>query len=217
MAGHEKRDERAQQRMAELLASMGRELRTARLGIDLSQASAARAIGRTRSTWSRMELGEVPQLSLVELGRAMAVVGMDLHVRAYPGGQPLRDSGHVCLLERLRVRLGPGAWWRTEVPLPQPGDQRAWDALVTVARVRVGVEAETRARDAQALQRRLALKQRDGNVDRLVLLLSDTRHNRLFLRSAGDGFLASFPVPGALALQRLEAGADPGGNAIILL
>ena len=110
MAGHEKRDERAQQRMAEVLATMGRELRTARLGIDLSQASADRAIVRTRSTWSRMERGEVRQLSLVELGRALAVVGMDLHIRAYPGGQPLRDTAHLCLLERLRVRLGAGTF-----------------------------------------------------------------------------------------------------------
>ena len=217
MAGHEKRDERAQRLMSEVLAVMGRELRTARLGLDLSQTSAARAIGRSRSTWSRIERGEVPELPLAELGRAFAVVGLDVHVRAYPGGQPLRDMAHVRLLERLRLRLGPSVGWRTEVPLPLSSDQRAWDALISIMRVRIGVEAETRVRDAQALQRRLGLKQRDGNVDRVVLLLADTRHNRLFLRTCGEGFLASFPVAGALALERLAAGTDPGGNAIILL
>ena len=86
MAGHEKRDERAQRLMSEALAAMGRELRTARLGLDLSQTDAGRAIGVSASSWSRMERGAVPNLALLELGRALAVVGLDLHVRAYPGG-----------------------------------------------------------------------------------------------------------------------------------
>jgi transcriptional regulator with XRE-family HTH domain len=201
----------------DVLAVMGREIRDGRLSHDLSQASAGRAIGRSKSTWSRIERGEALQLSLVELSRALAVVGLDLHVRAYLGGRPLRDEAHVQLLERLRLRLGPGIRWRTEVPMPLSGDQRAWDALLTMGRVRVGVEAETRARDAQALQRRLALKQRDSGADHVVLLLADTRHNRLFLRTCGEGFLAGFPVPGPVAVGRLGVGVDPGGNAIILL
>ena len=44
-----------------------------------------------------------------------------------------------------------------------------------------------------------------------------TRHNRAFLRAAGEGFHAGFPVDGATALQRLAAGRDPGGSAIVLL
>ena len=39
----------------------------------------------------------------------------------------------------------------------------------------------------------------------------------LLLRSSGDGFLPDFPVARAPAMERLEAGVDPGGNAIILL
>ncbi len=113
--------------------------------------------------------------------------------------------------------------------MPIAGDQRAWDAVLTSVvggptatrahggSVRTGVEAETRARDAQALQRRLALKQRDGGMDHVVLLLADTRHNRIFLRSAGEGLLTMFPVPGRRALEHLGRTGDPGGNAIILL
>ena len=81
----------------------------------------------------------------------------------------------------------------------------------------MGVEAETRARDSQELQRRLTLKRRDGGVDHVVLLLADTRHNRRFLRLAGEGLRSDFPVPGDVALQRLVVGEDPGGSAIILL
>jgi hypothetical protein len=53
-------------------------------------------------------------------------------------------------------------------------------------------------------------------VEHVILLLSDTRHNRAFLRAAGSGFLAAFPIDGRLALERLAASADPGGSAIIL-
>ena len=167
--------------------------------------------------WGRIERGEAPGISTPDLARALAVVGLDLQLRAFPAGPPLRDRAHLSLLERLRSRLGPGVGWATEVPFPNAGDRRAWDGLIRVVAVRVGVEAETRARDVQELQRRLALKQRDGGIDSLILLLADTRHNRAFLSSAGQGFLAAFPVDGRTALGRLAASREPGGNAVILL
>lgn len=184
---------------------------------DLSQRSASAAAGMSKSAWSRLERGEETRLPLVHLARASAAVGLDLSVRAYPGGQPVRDAAHLALLQRLSVALGDEVGWQTEVPLPNPGDRRAWDALIRVARVRIGVEAETRARDSQELQRRLSLKRRDVGVDHVVLVLSDTRHNRSFLRVAGEGFRGGFPVPGSAALERLGAGRDPGGSSIILL
>jgi hypothetical protein len=89
--------------------------------------------------------------------------------------------------------------------------------MIYVPSVRVGIEAETRARDSQDLQRRLSLKRRDGGADQVILLLADTRHNRTFLRAAGEGFVADFPVPPSIALERLGAARDPGGSSIILL
>ncbi len=217
MAGHERRDDLARRAALAALADIGREVRRARLDAGLSQVAAARSIGRSSSAWSRLERGEAQHLPLLDLFRAARVVGLDVGVRAHPGGQPLRDHAHLVLLERLRSRLGPGCRWHTEVAFPIPGDKRAWDALLWLAGVRVGIEAETRVRDAQALQRRLTLKRRDGQVDHLILLLADTRHHRLFLRAVGEGFLADFPVPGATALACLERGQDPGGSAIVLL
>jgi hypothetical protein len=104
------------------------------------------------------------------------------------------------------------------VPFPNAGDLRAWDAIVTGFQpaIRCVVEAETRPSDEQALARRLGIKRRDGQVDRLILLLSDTRHNRAFLRGA-VGLRASFPVGGPRAMELLHAGAEPGGDAIVLL
>lgn len=217
MAAHEKADQRARRRGQESLIALGREVREARLNHDLSQAVAAGSVGMSASTWSRIERGTAGGLSLMDLARALAVVGLDLHVRAYPGGQPLRDIAHRALLERLRSHLGAGAGWRTEVPLPGPGEQRAWDARIAIDPVRIGVEAETRVRDGQGLERRLALKRRDGEVDHVILLLADTRHNRDFVHAHGDALRASFPLDGRIALRRLAAPDDPEGSAIILL
>lgn len=217
MAGHEKRTDRAERAAARALADLGREIRLARLNHDLSQRTAAAAAGLSQTHWGRLERAETRAVPLPLLARACAVVGLDLHVRAYPAGAPLRDRAHVDLLERLHARLGSGASWSTEVVFPNAGDRRAWDALIRIAAVRIGLEAETRARDAQELQRRLALKQRDGMVDHVVLLLADTRHNRSFLAAAGTGIRAAFPVDGRTALRALAVPRDPGGSAIILL
>jgi hypothetical protein len=82
---------------------------------------------------------------------------------------------------------------------------------------RHGVEAETRPRDRPALERRLALKLRDGDVSGVTLLLLDSRHNRDFVRSNRDALGERFPIAGRQALERLRAGHDPGGSSIILL
>lgn len=217
MPGQERHVKRADRQARQGLTRVGHEIRIARLNHDLSQAVAGEAADVSQASWGRIERGEAPGVPIATLARVLAVVGLDLHVRAYPTGRPLRDQAHLALLERLRVRLGDGATWMTEVPMPNAADMRAWDALIRVMRVRVGVEAETRARDAQELQRRLALKRRDGGVDHVILLLADTRHNRAFLRGVGDGFLSAFPLAGSVALARLAQTTDPRGSAIVLL
>ena len=217
MPGRERRDDRARRLAATSLVRLGGEVRQARLNHDLSQTVAGRAIGMSASAWSRLERGASPFLPVVDLARAASAVGLDLRINAYPGGHPVRDRAHLELLERLRSRLGPGASWATEVPLPNPGDKRAWDALIRVPPVRIGIEAETRAHDTQELQRRLELKRRDGAVDHVILLLADTRHNRRFVRALGAGFRSDFPLPAETAVARLEVGRDPGESSIVLL
>ena len=151
------------------------------------------------------------------LATIAAVLGLDLSAKLYPAENPLRDRGHMALLERLRARAHPSFTWRSEVPMGPAGDLRAWDAMLIGAGVRIGVEAETRMVDAQALARRLALKRRDGDVDHVILLVADTRGNRAVLRAFADALAADFPVPGARALAALTAGRDPEGSAIFLI
>jgi hypothetical protein len=83
--------------------------------------------------------------------------------------------------------------------------------------LRVGVEAELRPTDLQALQRRIALKKRDGLVDRVVLVLADTRHNRSLLRLVGDSLRDSFPIQGRAARAALRSASDSGADLLILV
>lgn len=204
-------------RARETITRLMAEARAARLTAGLGQDDVATALGISRSQYSRMERGLSPDLSIDRAARLFAVLGQDLSVRTFPAGDPIRDVAHAALLERLHVRCHHSFRWRTEVPFPDPGDLRAWDATAVCQTCRIGVEAETRLRDIQAVDRRLGLKERDGAMDRVVLLVLDSRSNREVLRSYGGTLAARFPVPGRRALELLGAGVDPGGNALIVL
>jgi transcriptional regulator with XRE-family HTH domain len=200
-----------------LLAQLVREETAARRDRGLALADVAGAIGVSGSTASRIEAGRSADLGLIRLSSMLAVVGLDLSARAYPGGSPLRDAGHVALLARFRSCLHRSLVWSTETPLPHPGDLRAWDGLVRGPGWRYGAEAETHPTDGQGIARRLQLKARDGDVDGVILVLPSTRHTRSFLAAAGDLLAPAFPVPGPRALELLRAGVDPGGSAIVVL
>jgi hypothetical protein len=129
----------------------------------------------------------------------------------------LRDAAHAALIARFRTSIHRSLRLLTEVPFPAPGDRRAWDVVVVGPDWRHGVEAETRPRDLQALERRLALKLRDGDVSTISLLLLDSRHNRDFVRAHADVLAERFPIPGRRSLELLRAGVNPGGSSVILL
>ena len=72
-------------------------------------------------------------------------------------------------------------------------------------------------RDVQALERRIALKKRDGDVDAVILLVRDTRWNRHVLREWRALLSAAFPADSRQALADLAAGRLPDQDALILL
>ena len=199
------------------LVTLGSELRSARQSAGLSQASVAQASGMSRAEVSRVERASAPWLNIVEAAELCAVVGLDLWLRAYAGGDPLRDEAHVALLNRFIELVGGDLKVRLEVPLPRPGDPRAWDATISDRRETVGVEAETRIRDAQALERRVSLKRRDGGIDHVIILVADTRANRSALRSVRSSWRADYPLDPGDILGALTAGRLPPAGGVTLL
>jgi hypothetical protein len=163
----------------------------------------------------RIEAGTRPT-TVHEYAAFGAAVGLDVRLRAYPAGDPIRDAGQQRLLERLHARLHRGLRWATEVPLPIDGDPRAWDALIRGDDWRIACEAETVLDDVQAVERRIALKQRDGEIDHVIVLVADTPRNRRALAAAPAAF-ATFSRDARAALRALATGTDPGASSIVIL
>lgn len=205
----------ARERADRTLRELGRDLRTARVTRGLSQRVVGAAAALTQSQVSEIERGRYPGVSIDALSRHAVAVGLDLSVRLFPGGEPIRDRAHAALLERFRKAVGEGWDWAAEVPLPIRGDKRAWDRRLQGAGVAIGIEAETRPTDMQEVQRRLGRKKRDGDIDRLILVLPNSEWCRRLLRL--NDLETTFPVPGRIALRALQEGRDPGGDAVILL
>jgi transcriptional regulator with XRE-family HTH domain len=201
----------------ELVSRAGREIRIARTDRALSLATVGQAAGLSIGQISKIERGLVAKVSVRDLARLHAVVGLELSLKSYPSGQPIRDAAHVALLRDFRARLHRSLRWAVEVPLPIPGDRRSWDALISGDGWTYGVEAETAPRDAQAMLRRMNLKERDGQVDGVLIVLRRTVQTRRFVGEAGALLGEMFRVDGGRALELLHAGVDPGGSAVIVI
>ena len=208
--------ERARRRIAEDDRRVRADIVAARRNAGLSQDAVGAACGISGSAEGRIESGLTRTVDVRTLAAMAAAVGFDLRLRAYPAGDAIRDAGQVRLLERLRRRVHPSLRWATEVPLPIDGDLRAWDAAIRGPGWLIGVEAETVVDDIQALERRLALKRRDGEVDQVILLIADTVRNRRALASAPAAF-ADLPMRTRELLAALRVARDPGGSRIVIL
>ncbi len=195
----------------------GREVRNARLGLGISQAAAGARVGMSRAQFGRIERAELGGLTIDQLARASRAVGLRLMVRSMPGDDPAIDAGQLALLNWLRRLLPVAIPMRTEVPLPFSGDRRAWDGILGHPPDLVAVEAEARIRDVQAVERRCALKQRDGRVERVILLVAATASNRAMLNLHREALRTRFPLDGRAILADLRGGRLPGRSGILVL
>ncbi len=155
---------------------------------------------------------------MATLTRFATVVGLDLWIRTYPGGELLRDAAHLRLTEALKAMVGSPLTIRGEVPVGDVRDRRAWDLTLTDPRGRIcGTELETRIVDAQAQMRRITQKQRDAGVDRLLVVVADTRANRIAIRSAAPLLGSTLAIDDPFALQALAIGELPPRDALIFV
>ena len=143
-------------------------------------------------------------------------MGLELRIQCFPAPGQLRDAAHVALIRRLLGRVPSSVARQLEAPV-RPGDLRAWDVLLRIGTLSIGVAAETRIRDFQALLRREHIKQTDGKVDHLLLLVADTRHNRSALQEAGTLLTEAFPLGTRAVMARLARGEPIGANGHVIL
>lgn len=174
-------------------------------------------MGMSHAQFGRIERALLRHVTLDQLCRACSAVGLRLTARAMPGGGATVDAGQLGILARFRLLLPPATPFDTEVPLPIPGDLRAWDGAFRLQGVLIAAEAEGRLHDLQAQQRRWRLKLRDGGVDLLILAIADTRWNRAVLDEQRETLRATFPLDGRQLRPLLRAGRAPDANGIIVL
>lgn len=213
---YERPADRGYRRGRHLAGRMASELLAARRAAGISQRELGRHARLSHSRIGRIERGEPNQLTIELAAKLAAVLGLQFSASLYPDGNPVRDAAHVALLNRFRVRLAPGLRCRSEVPMPIEGDRRSADAVVDGPGLQVMVEAETRLEDVQALERRVSAKQRDLGIRRVILLVADTRHNRLVVRQTPT-LTARFPGTTRACLGALTDGREPKADALVLL
>jgi transcriptional regulator with XRE-family HTH domain len=214
----ESRVARADRRTTAFLVRIGEEIRAARIMAGLTLTEASRVAGISRSEASRIERGESPWLAFSTLARCAAVVGLDLWIRAFPGAEPVRDSGHLPLADAFRRLVGAPLTVGTEVRIGDRRDLRAWDQTLTDGTGRrCGVELETRFVDAQAQHRRISQKLADSGFDLVLVVVADTRANRAAVRAAAGYLSASYGIDDPAIVEALRAGRLPPRSGLILV
>jgi hypothetical protein len=173
-------------------------------------------VGISHTQLRRIESGTASHVDLDLLARIASVLGHELSIGVHPIGMPVRDKAHISLLRRFAARLPKSIRWRTEVPIPIPGDRRSADGVAAKHAFDAVVEAETRIHDVQAVVRGLRAKQRDLGAKRAILLLADTRHNRAVVNSVPE-LQDEFPISTRACMAGLARGEDPAGDCLVVL
>jgi transcriptional regulator with XRE-family HTH domain len=187
----------------------------------LSQSAVAREIGLDPSTMWRLEADLLPDVSVVRLSEIASVLGHEVSVGLHPIGDPVRDKGQLACGRRFDAVLSER--WRVtdETLLPGPGEQRAWDKLLRVAdatpRYLVGVDIESRIWDVQAIVRRTRARERDGQVDHILIVLADTAHNRRVADELRDALGTDYETGSRRLLKGLRLGERLVGSGVVLI
>jgi hypothetical protein len=71
--------------------------------------------------------------------------------------------------------------------------------------------------DVQAVERKTMLKKRDGDLDRMILLVAESRANRDLLAVHREALRVSFPLDTRPILAGLSMGRSPSADGIVVL
>ena len=218
MATRQTRFERGRQRGRAVAARLISELVATRHTLNLSQRALGRELRRSQTAVARLEhLTRIDRVSFVDVAEIASILGLELGAALHALGDPLRDRGHQALIRRFRALLAATIKVVAEVPLPNAGDRRSWDLLLRSVGQLVGVEAETRVRDIQALVRRIRERELDGGVDQIVLVLAESAFNRRLLPELLEALGPRFATPPRNLLRSLRAGQPLPGSGVVLI
>jgi transcriptional regulator with XRE-family HTH domain len=201
----------AARRASRHMRELGEAFLEQRLVLGLSQQHVAKMAGIEQPRYGRIERAELAA-TVIELDRIATVLGLDLSMRAYPGGPAVRDAPQARRLAGFLAHVGVPLRYRVEVGLPARDggyEQRAWDAMLFGHGERTACELEMRLRDVQAMRRRHDLKRRDDPTEHFLLLIADTRHNRQVVAEFADLFHDLPRLRPGDVYRKLEAGQNP--------
>lgn len=164
---------------------------------------------------------DVAGATVLGLSEMASVLGMELSLNLHPIGDPIRDAGQQALGRRFDALVGP-AWRSTaETLLPGQGELRAWDRLLRLLdqteRYLVGVDLETRVRDIQDLVRRTRARERDGQTDAILIVLSDSATNRRLVAQLREALGADYATSARLIFRALREGRPLPGSGVVLI
>jgi transcriptional regulator with XRE-family HTH domain len=193
------------------------ELRSSRSTAGISQRQLAKELGCGQAEISRLEC-LVGDLTLTRLSEWAALLGLSLAASLHPAGEPIRDVAQTKLIGRFQKILASIWIVALEAPFPTLGDLRSWDVFIRLGSAfRVGVEAETRVRDQQELVRRIRQRELHGGADEILLILSDTAHNRRLAGELRDALGPRYSTSPSAIVAAIRAGRPLPGSGVILL
>jgi transcriptional regulator with XRE-family HTH domain len=218
MATRERPGDLGSQDARRLVGGVAGEFRKARVAGGWSQAFIASRAAMSEAQYGRLERDDLDGPTVDQLCRAARALGLSVSLACYPSGVRPRDAAQLRLLVRVEEMLGGRLTLRREVPLPIAGDLRAWDGSISADTGSAFVECESRLGDLQELSRRLGLKLRDDpRSGILILVVSNTAHNRRILAGHREALRALLPLDGASIIRHLRAGRLPPASGIILV
>ena len=204
----------------ELAGRVLAELRASRVNANVSLEAVGAQLGCSLSSAWRRETNAA-RATVVGLSELASILGYELSIGLHPVGDPIRDKGAQALGRRFDAHLAPT--WRVtnEALLPGPGELRAWDKLLRLQdegrRHLVGVDLESRIRDIQQLVRRTHLRERDGGVDVILIVLSDSSTNRRLVDELRSALGQSYATSPRAILRALREGRPLPGSGVLLI
>lgn len=221
MASRETRLQRGRRRGRELLNSRLADLRSRRIVLGIGQPQLAAELGISVSQLWRMEARISEGVGVIRLSEVASLLGLEVSLGLHPIGDPIRDKGQQALGKRFDALVGP-AWRSTaETLLPGSGELRAWDRLLRLVGYRerylVGVDLETRIRDIQDLVRRTRGRERDGQTDAILIVLSDSATNRRLVDQLRVALGPDYQTSPRQIGAALREGRPLPGSGVILI